>query len=79
MRPQIDHLLAHVAAEVVRAEANNPPMHSAHEAYCVLLEEVDELWDWVRVRDDARSHEAMMKECIQIAAMALRFVRDVCQ
>ena len=26
-----------------------------------------------------RSHEAMRKEAVQIAAMAIRFVRDVCR
>lgn len=73
----IDALLAHIRAEVVRAEAKHAPMNSAHEGYAVILEEVDELWDEVKKQSDARSPENMEKESIQIAAMACRFVLNV--
>ena len=62
--------------ELARATALHRPMHSAHEGYAVILEELDELKAevWRKQSDKA----AMRKEAIQIAAMAMRFVRDVC-
>ena len=55
-------------------------MQSAHEGYAVLLEEVDELWDEVKKNPSKYAHrdKDMRKEAIQIAAMAIRFVLDVC-
>lgn len=75
----LEDLLAEVGREVARAEAKHAPMNSAHEGYAVLLEEVDELWEEVRKQTRDRSPEAMRTECVQIAAMAVRFVRDVCE
>lgn len=71
-------LLDAVAAEVTHAEATWPPMNSAHEAYGVLLEEVDELWAHVKTKQSRRDLPAMRKEALQVAAMAIRFARDVC-
>lgn len=53
-------------------------MNSAHEAYGVLLEEVDELWDHVKTKQKNRDLAAMQKEAIQVAAMAIRFALEVC-
>ena len=59
-----------------RAEfARYGAFHSYHEGYAVLLEEVDELWDEVKKRQQDR--EALRKEAMQIAAMALRFMVDL--
>ena len=64
-----------VMTELVRAEGLYPPMRSAHEGYAVLLEEVRELerevfWGTA----DGRRREA-----IQVAAMAMRFLADICE
>lgn len=72
------HVLAQVQVEVERAEANWPAFNSAHEGYAIMLEEVDELWSHVKTNQKRRDIEAMRAEAIQVAAMALRFVRDVC-
>ncbi len=68
--------------EAVRAELNAasrwPAMNSAHEGYGVLLEEVDELWAHVKTKQHKRDLDAMRKEAIQVAAMAIRFAYDVC-
>lgn len=65
--------------ELQRAISLHAPMASAHEGYAVILEELDELWDEVKKGGtEPRSVERMRKEAIQVAAMALRFVHDVC-
>lgn len=55
-----------------------PAMNSAHEGYAVLLEEVDELWDHVKTRQPDRDLNKMTKEAVQVAAMAVRFMVEVC-
>jgi hypothetical protein len=73
-----DQALDSVAREANQAMERFPPFHSAHEGYSVILEELDELWGHVKVNAKHRDGEAMRKEAIQVAAMALRFVIDVC-
>jgi len=68
-----------IIREYGRATSLNGPFHSAHEGYAVILEELDELWEQVRLRDSERDVEKMRKEAAQIGAMALRFIVDVCQ
>ena len=67
-----------VLEELARARASFQPMASAHEGYAILLEEVDELWDEVKKSPKKRDPGAMRKEAIQTAAMAIRFLEDVC-
>lgn len=72
------HLLNEISDELDRALKTFPPFNSAHEGYSVLAEEVDELWEHVKVKQKNRDAEAMQKEAIQIAAMAIRFALEVC-
>ena len=62
---------AMIEAEIERARRKFPPFHSQHEAYAVILEELDEFWDHVRDDTDGR------KELIQIAAMAVAAYREL--
>jgi NTP pyrophosphatase (non-canonical NTP hydrolase) len=77
-RPTLPFLLADVAKELSTAQSNWPPANSPHEAYAILLEEVDELWDHVKTKQSKRDLSAMRKEAIQVAAMAIRFALEVC-
>lgn len=82
--------LIEVAAELEKARATHAQMNSHHEGYAVILEELDELWDVCKMNthkfgdssDKAelrkRKRAAMRKEALQIAAMAVRFIEDVC-
>lgn len=76
------YTLVQIADEAVNeaesASAKWGPFNSAHEGYAVLLEEADELWDEVKVNQARRDLAKMRKEAIQVAAMAIRFVHDVC-
>lgn len=63
--------------ELARARAKHPGrQHSLHEGYAVLLEEVDELWDVVKAKAEARDPHHALMECIQVAAMAARMAED---
>jgi NTP pyrophosphatase (non-canonical NTP hydrolase) len=64
-----------VVEEVNRAMRKHAPMYSAHEAYAVILEEVDELWD--EVRKKTHDPSAMRAELVQIAAMCCRAANDL--
>lgn len=66
-----------VEAEVSFAVGKFPSFNTAHEGYAVLLEEVDELWEHVKVKQGKRDVAKMRREAIQVAAMAIRFALDL--
>ncbi len=66
------------ANELRRARTKFPAFHSAHEGYAVILEELDELWEQVKQTKPGSDRRAMRDEAVQVAAMALRFIEDVC-
>ena len=63
--------------ELDHAESLYPGYHSYHEAYAVILEELDEFWDIVRQKDSERDPVHARKELLQIAVTAWRAVRDL--
>jgi NTP pyrophosphatase (non-canonical NTP hydrolase) len=68
-----------IIQEVDRAGSLYPPYHSEHEGYAVLLEEVDELWDAIKVNHkDPNRKEMIKEEAIQVAATAIRFLNSLC-
>jgi hypothetical protein len=69
------HFWQAAAAELDRARQQHPPIHSAHEGYAVLLEEVEEFWLGVKAQQPDPA--AMRAELLQIAAMAARVATDV--
>lgn len=75
---KMEEVIDAVRLEAATAAARWPPYNSAHEAFAVLLEEVDELWDHVKTNQKKRDVAAMRAEAIQIAAVAVRFAHDVC-
>lgn len=54
-----------------------PPMASLHEGYAVILEEVDEFWDIVKLKPSLRNYGDLYKELVQISAMAQRTAEDL--
>ena len=65
-----------VTIELARARSKHTDIHSLHEGYSVLLEEVDELWEEVKKRREKRNQKALRMELVQIAAMAQRMAED---
>jgi hypothetical protein len=70
-------VVSDVVAELFRAREQHAPLNSAHEAYAVILEELEEFKLHVWMKQSARDPFAMRNELIQIAAMALRTVIDL--
>lgn len=66
-----------VKEELARAQEAFPAMHSTHEGYAVILEELDELWEEIRAGNGATHRGA--SEAIQTAAMAIRYLIDLCE
>lgn len=71
-------LIYEIVSEIERATASNAAFNSAHEGYAVILEELDELWEEVKKKRVERDPKKMTREAVQVAAMAIRFVMDVC-
>ena len=67
-----------VRNELALARQKFGPFHSAHEGYAILLEEVDELWAEVKRRPEDVDVVRMAREAVQVAAMAVRFLMDIC-
>lgn len=78
-------VLSEVGQELAKARAVHGPMNGHHEGYAVILEELDELWEVCKrnthgvVMFPREAKRALMrKEAMQVAAMAVRFIEDVC-
>ena len=67
-----------ISLELSSARSKYPAFHSGHEGYATILEELDELWEEIRKKPRERSKDRMRKEAVQIAAMAIRFIGDIC-
>lgn len=72
---RLDRIVALVRNEVHLAAEQHAPYNSMHEGYAVIKEEFDELWDEIKVKD--RDRAKILKECIQVAATAMRFMHDL--
>lgn len=84
MADRISDIMADIELELRRATAKHGPMASRHEAYGVILEELDEFWDEVK-KNPAKMDEAsrstwrhnLKVELTQVAAMAARALFDL--
>lgn len=77
LRERINTVATEVAAEVEKAMSKFAAFNSPHEGKAVIEEELDELWEHVRA-NTGRGAEAR-KEAIQVAAMGIRYVLDLCE
>ena len=67
-----------VSQEIMSARSKWPAFNSAHEGYAVALEEVEELWACVMVKQKDRDLDKMRREAIQAAAMFTAFAAECC-
>ncbi len=70
-------ILKEIINEIKSARNKYHSFHSNHEGYAVLLEEFEELWDCIKESKSVKANKKMKKECIQIAAMSIRFIEDL--
>ena len=69
-----------IKLELDRATKKFSSFHNTHEGYAVLLEEVDELWENIKLNQTyPRRIELIRDEAIQVAAMAIRLIYDCCE
>ena len=66
-----------IEAEVERAKMHGEIFASLHEAYAVILEELDDVWDITRMKRRDRSAVELRKEFIQIGAMAVKAIESI--
>lgn len=64
-----------VRQELETAEQAHRPIHSLHEGYAIILEELDEFWDEVKKKE--REWANLILELAQVAAMCERTAQDV--
>lgn len=83
-RKKVEEILQKVADEITSARSKFRTFEITHEGYGVLLEEVHELWDLVRKakgttagKIPVETAQKMLRESIQIAAMAVCFGAEI--
>ena len=78
-----EEILEDVFEEVNKIYPEFAPYNSSHEAYAVLLEEMDEFWKSVKmgkkdIDEDGRTrNKAMKDEIIQVAAVAIATLKTL--
>ncbi len=77
--PIVSNFAERVRAELAGARQLHRAMAGPHEAYAVILEELEEFWEGVKHDHykTAVGRTAMVDELVQIAAMCQRAAEDV--
>jgi len=73
---KLNAILSEVHVEASEARMKFHSYHSMHEGYAVLLEELEELWDEIKKHQEHRDLEAIRKELVQVASVAVLFLYD---
>ena len=72
-----EQFLNDMSIELNKAEQLHGSYNSYHEAYAVILEELDEFWEIVRQKTQDRDDRKAYAELVQIAVTAWRTARDL--
>ncbi len=73
-----DQAWKEIDQEYFKALQEFDKFHSPHEGLAVILAEFEELKTEVFLRPVVRSKESMTEEAVHLAAMAFRFLVDLC-
>lgn len=71
---KLDKILDNIKQESIRAHEKYGNFKSKHEAYAVILEESEELWETIRKK---QTDERTREEAIQVAAAVVCFLQDL--
>ena len=77
IRQQKAPILQAILDEYKQARKTHGEFASPHEAYAVILEELDEFWDEVKKFKPGDSKVDMRNELIQVASTALAAIMEV--
>jgi len=76
--PNIGNDLAEdIDDELRRAKVHGEKFASLHEAYAVILEELDEVWEITLMKKKNRDPEKLKAELVQLAAMAIKAINSM--
>ena len=74
---KLNNILKEIKKEFDFATSKFGSFNNAHEGYAVLLEEVDELWENIKLKQgDLYRTPSIVQEAIQVATMAIRLIYD---
>lgn len=77
---KLQEILEDVKKEFKFATDKYGKFNSLHEAYAIVLEEVNELWEEVKTsQKDSSRIKFVRREAIQVATMAIRLIFDCCE
>lgn len=69
----LDQVLVEIKAEVYAMVREHGDFRSLHEGYAVILEELEELWDEVKMPAERRDLSRLRSEALDVAASAVKF------
>ena len=72
---RVDSVITDFCVEINKGVEKYGNYRSYHEAYAVILEEVDELWD--ELKKKGRDKDLIYAEAIQVAATAYRLAEEI--
>lgn len=75
--PIPSRIIEEISEELDRSMVHGSEFRSLHEAYAVIFEEVDELWEIAKQKRRDRDPAALRVELIQIATMAIKTIRSM--
>lgn len=72
------NILDELAQSLDKARVKHNNMHNSHEAYAIIKEEFDEVWEEIRkLQYDSTDNTAQLrKELLHTAAMCIRAIED---
>lgn len=80
MKYTLEEILEDVKKEFEFATNEWEGFSSLHEAYAIVLEELDELWEEVKAEQKDHSKiKHVRHEAIQVATMSIRLIFDCCK
>lgn len=74
---EVSEIVDDILKELHRAEIHGVEFNSAHEAYGVIKEELDEFWDLVKMKKKNRDPSKLYEELVQQAAMCIKAIRSI--
>lgn len=66
-----------MSRELAKATSSFEPIHSSHEGYAIIKEELDEFWEVVKDKNHKFAKKQELEELVQTATMCWRTAIDI--